>query len=175
MRRFDGEDHVLEHGLRADVALVKARRADRYGNLLYTEDRAQLRSDHVHGRGRLHHGAGGGTGAGWRHRPRVRGHPGIFVDRVVVVADPAHESQLVKEGGPTREQPASTPARGWTRAEMAARVAVDIPDGSYVNLGIGMPELVAQFVPEGRELIYHVENGLLGMGPARSPTPSTPS
>lgn len=48
---------------------------------------------------------------------------------------------------------------------MAARAAQDIPDGSYVNLGIGIPELVAQCVPEGREFFYHTENGLLGMGP----------
>jgi len=54
---------------------------------------------------------------------------------------------------------------GWTREQMAARAALDIPDGSYVNLGIGIPELVAGFVPEGREFIYHTENGLLGMGP----------
>lgn len=54
---------------------------------------------------------------------------------------------------------------GWTRMELAQKVAWDIPDGSYVNLGIGIPELVAQFVPEGREFIYHTENGLLGMGP----------
>ena len=54
---------------------------------------------------------------------------------------------------------------GWDRAEMAQKVALDIPDGSYVNLGIGIPELVAGFVPEGRELIYQTENGLLGMGP----------
>lgn len=51
---------------------------------------------------------------------------------------------------------------------MAKRTALDIPDGSYVNLGIGIPEMVAQFVPEGREVIYHTENGLLGMGPAPS-------
>lgn len=55
---------------------------------------------------------------------------------------------------------------GWSRAEMAKRTALDIPNGSYVNLGIGIPEMVAQFVPEGREVIYHTENGLLGMGPA---------
>ena len=54
---------------------------------------------------------------------------------------------------------------GLSREEMAQRVAKDIPDGSYVNLGIGIPELIARFVPEGREFIYHVENGLLGMGP----------
>ena len=57
---------------------------------------------------------------------------------------------------------------GWTREQMAARAAQDIADGSYVNLGIGIPELVAKFVPEGREFIYHTENGLLGMGPSPS-------
>ena len=55
---------------------------------------------------------------------------------------------------------------GWTRPQMAERAAQDIPNGSYVNLGIGIPELITQFVPEGRELIYHTENGLLGMGPS---------
>jgi 3-oxoadipate CoA-transferase beta subunit len=55
---------------------------------------------------------------------------------------------------------------GLTREEMAQRVALDIPDGAYVNLGIGIPELITKFVPEGRELIYHTENGLLGMGPS---------
>jgi 3-oxoadipate CoA-transferase beta subunit len=49
---------------------------------------------------------------------------------------------------------------------MAQRVALDIPDGAYVNLGIGIPELITKFVPEGREFIYHTENGLLGMGPS---------
>ncbi len=55
---------------------------------------------------------------------------------------------------------------GWSREQMARRTALDIPDGAYVNLGIGIPEMVAQHVPEGREVIYHTENGLLGMGPA---------
>ena len=55
---------------------------------------------------------------------------------------------------------------GLDREQMAQRVALDIPDGSYVNLGIGIPELVAKYVPEGREFIYHTENGLLGMGPS---------
>ena len=54
---------------------------------------------------------------------------------------------------------------GWTREQMAARAAQDIPDGAYVNLGIGIPELITKFVPEGREFMYHTENGMLGMGP----------
>ena len=61
---------------------------------------------------------------------------------------------------------AETSTTGWTREEMARRLAQDIANGSYVNLGIGIPELVARFVPEGRTFIYHTENGLLGMGPS---------
>mgnify|MGYP000900398083 FL=1 len=53
---------------------------------------------------------------------------------------------------------------GWTISEMAQKAANDIHDGAYVNLGIGIPELVADLIPEGREVIYHTENGLLGMG-----------
>jgi 3-oxoadipate CoA-transferase beta subunit len=60
----------------------------------------------------------------------------------------------------------AAPAVGWSRDGIAERVAQDIPNGSYVNLGIGIPELVARFVPAGRTLVYHTENGLLGMGPS---------
>ena len=56
-----------------------------------------------------------------------------------------------------------------TRLEMAARLARDIPEGWYVNLGIGAPLQVADYVPAEREVVIHSENGILGMGPAPEP------
>jgi len=60
----------------------------------------------------------------------------------------------------------------WTKltnAQIAWRAAQDIEDGAYVNLGIGFPEMVAKFQPEGREAVFHTENGILNFGDAPQP------
>jgi 3-oxoadipate CoA-transferase beta subunit len=56
-----------------------------------------------------------------------------------------------------------------SRTELAARIAADIPEGAVVNLGIGAPTLVANYLSAGAEIILHTENGMLGMGPAPEP------
>ena len=60
---------------------------------------------------------------------------------------------------------AASEAKPWNRLQMAERLAGDVPEGWYVNLGIGMPTTVADYVPLEREVVFHSENGVLGMGP----------
>src|SRR5207237_851323 len=71
-----------------------------------------------------------------------------------------------RHAGHLREARGERAMKRYSRDELAARVARDIPEGSYVNLGIGLPTLVANFLPKDREIFLQSENGLLGMGPA---------
>ncbi len=69
---------------------------------------------------------------------------------------------------------ADTEFQPLDRNGIAARIACDIPDGWFVNLGIGIPTAVSDFVPQEREVIFHAENGVIGMGPAPAPDAVNP-
>lgn len=62
-----------------------------------------------------------------------------------------------------------TPMQGWTREQMAQRAARDLQEGWFVNLGIGIPTLLSNYVPADMEVVFHAENGVVGVGPAAAP------
>ena len=160
-REFDGRTYLLEHGLTADFALIKGVQADEHGNVTYNKT-ARNFAPVMAMAARTSIVQTAIVSAPGELDPEVVVTPGIFIDRVVEVPHPAHESELIAAESATHEHVESC-ARLGSRSH-GTPLGQDIPNGSYINLGIGIPELVAKFVPEGRTFIYHTEERTLGHG-----------
>src|SRR5947209_5841655 len=165
---FDGKEYVLEPGITAELSLVKAWKGDKSGNLIYRKTSRNFNPmiascgkicvaevEHLVEVGELD--------------PDQIHTPGIFVDRIVQGAKYEKRIEFRTVQGSGSEQKANP-----TRDLLAKRAAKELRDGYYVNLGIGIPTLVANYIPAGMNVILQSENGLLGIGPFPKPGEEDP-
>jgi 3-oxoacid CoA-transferase len=168
-KKFGDKEYVLEPGITAEVSIVKAWKGDKSGNLVYRKtsrnfnpmiatcgkvcvaeveelvEPGELDPDQIH-------------------------TPGIFVNRIIQGANYEKRIEFRTVQGADPNKKTSSPIRDL----MAKRAAQELRDGYYVNLGIGIPTLVANYIPKGMNVTLQSENGLLGIGPFPNPGEEDP-
>ncbi|EDQ90386.1 3-oxoacid CoA transferase 1 [Monosiga brevicollis MX1] len=168
-RQFNGNDYIMEEAITGDFALIRAWKADKAGNLVFRKTARNFNAPIARAAkitiAEVEEIVPTGT-----LDPDDIHVPSVYVNRIIKA--PSLEKRierltLSKEDG-GRQAPAAGSAAA-KREQIIRRAALEFKDGMFVNLGIGMPMLASNFIPEGITVTLQSENGVLGLGPFPRP------
>ena len=163
-KMYGGEKYLLEKAITGDYGIIKAWKADTMGNLIYRKTARNFNPD-IAGAARVTIAEVEEIVPAGTLDPDHIHTPGILIQRVVkgeYFDKPIERLALNKGSG---IQLPGTPEQIRKREIIARRAAKEVRDGMFVNLGIGMPTLVPNYIPKDIKIYLHGENGLLGIGP----------
>ena len=158
-RVFDGIEYVMERSIRSDVALVKAKVADTRGNLIFEGTSANANPDCAMS-GRVCLAEAEEIVPAGEIDPNDVHLPGVYVHRVLQASDNEKRIERLR----LQETGKQGVIKGG-RGRIMRRAAKEFKNGMYVNLGIGMPTMASNYIPDGVQIELQAENGLMGIGP----------
>jgi 3-oxoacid CoA-transferase len=169
IREFDGKKYLMEAGLKADFSIIKAWKGDTAGNLIF-KGTARNFNPMMAAAGKICIAEVEKLVPEGKLNPNDIHVPGIYVQRIFQGKkyQKRIEQRTVSKPQISGEtKPSSTPSvsYGLDKNQIAQRIAQELKDGYYVNLGIGIPTLVANYIPKNINVVLQSENGLLGIGP----------
>jgi len=163
-REYNGRGYILEEAITGDVALVKAWRADTYGNLMWRGTTRNFNPECAMAAkfciAEVEEIVPAGT-----FKPEDVHLPGVYVHAIVQANVEKKIERLTLDSGDAPVSPKKDSQAAKLRERIVRRAAMELRDGMNVNLGIGMPTLASNYLPAGVQVMLQSENGLLGMGP----------